>query len=97
MTWRCVVTDQASGFRSIVAVDAETGKLKWYFQATHHDIWDFDMPVPPMLFDVVKDGKKIPAVGAMNKVSLLFILNRVYRRTDLRGRGASGAQRGRAW
>ncbi len=62
---------------SIVAVDAETGKLKWYFQATHHDIWDFDMPVPPMLFDVVKDGKKIPAVGAMNKVTLLFILNRV--------------------
>ncbi len=62
---------------SIVAVDAETGKLKWYFQATHHDLWDYDMPVPPMLFDVVKDGKKIPAVGAMNKASLLFILNRV--------------------
>lgn len=62
---------------SIVAVDAETGKLKWYFQATHHDIWDYDMPVPPVLFDVVKDGKKIPAVGAMNKVGLLFILNRV--------------------
>ncbi len=62
---------------SIVAVDAETGRLKWYFQATHHDLWDYDMPVPPMLFDVVKDGKKIPAVGAMNKASLLFILNRV--------------------
>jgi len=62
---------------SIVAVDAETGKLKWYFQATHHDLWDYDMPVPPMLFDVVKDGKKIPAVGAMNKNTLLFILNRV--------------------
>ena len=62
---------------SLVAVDAETGKLKWYFQATHHDIWDYDMPVPPMLFDVVKDGKKIPAVGAMNKMALLFILNRV--------------------
>jgi len=62
---------------SIVAVDAETGKLKWYFQATHHDLWDYDMPIPPMLFDVVKDGKKIPAVGAMNKASLLFILDRV--------------------
>ena len=62
---------------SIVAVDAETGKLKWYFQATHHDLWDYDMPVPPMMFDVVKDGKKIPAVGAMNKNTLLFILNRV--------------------
>ena len=62
---------------SIVAVDAETGKLKWYFQAIHHDLWDWDMPVPPMLFDVVKDGRKIPAVGAMTKNSLLFILDRV--------------------
>jgi quinoprotein glucose dehydrogenase len=61
---------------SIVAVDAETGKLKWYFQAVHHDLWDYDMPIPPMLFDVVKDGKKIPAVGAMTKNTLLFILNR---------------------
>ena len=62
---------------SIVAVDAETGKLKWYFQAIHHDLWDYDMPVPPMLFDVVKDGKRIPAVGAMTKTTLLFILDRV--------------------
>jgi quinoprotein glucose dehydrogenase len=62
---------------SLVAVDAETGKMKWYFQATHHDLWDYDMPVPPMLFDVVKDGQKIPAVGAMTKASMLFILNRV--------------------
>lgn len=62
---------------SLVAVDAETGKLKWYFQAVHHDLWDFDMPVPPMLFDVVKEGKRIPAVGAMTKNTLLFILDRV--------------------
>jgi quinoprotein glucose dehydrogenase len=62
---------------SVVAVDAETGKLKWYFQAIHHDIWDWDMPVPPMLFDVVKDGKTIPAIGAMTKTTLLFILNRL--------------------
>ena len=62
---------------SIVAVDADTGKLKWYFQAIHHELWDYDMPVPPILFDVVKDGKKIPAVGAMTKNTLLFILDRV--------------------
>jgi quinoprotein glucose dehydrogenase len=62
---------------SIVAVDAETGKLKWYFQAIHHDLWDYDMPIPPMLFDVVKDGKKIPAIGVMTKNTLLFILDRV--------------------
>ena len=62
---------------SIVAVDAMTGKLKWYFQAIHHELWDYDMPIPPILFDVVKDGKKIPAVGAMTKNTLLFILDRV--------------------
>src|SRR5438105_5006886 len=37
---------------SLVAVDAATGKLKWYFQAIHHDLWDWDMPVPTILFDV---------------------------------------------
>ena len=61
---------------SLVAVDAMTGKLKWYFQAIHHDLWDYDMPVPPILFDVVKDGKRIPAVGAMTKLPMLFILDR---------------------
>ncbi|HEV2273218.1 MAG TPA: PQQ-binding-like beta-propeller repeat protein [Acidobacteriaceae bacterium] len=62
---------------SLVAVDARTGKLKWYFQAIHHDLWDYDMPAAPMLFDVVHDGKRIPAVAAMTKNPLLFILNRV--------------------
>ena len=61
---------------SLVAVDALTGKLKWWFQAIHHDLWDYDMPIPPILFDVVRDGKSIPAVGAMTKMGMLFILNR---------------------
>jgi quinoprotein glucose dehydrogenase len=62
---------------SLVAVDAMTGKLKWYFQAIHHDLWDYDMPVPPILFDVVRNGQRIPAVGAMTKLPMLFILNRL--------------------
>jgi glucose dehydrogenase len=62
---------------SLVAVDAETGKLKWYFQAIHHDLWDYDMPIPPMMFDVVRDGKKIPAIGVMTKNTLLFMFDRV--------------------
>ena len=61
---------------SLVAVDVLTGKLKWWFQVIHHDLWDYDLPVPPMLFDVVRDGKKIPAVGAMSKMGMLFILDR---------------------
>jgi quinoprotein glucose dehydrogenase len=62
---------------SLVAVDAATGKLKWHFQAIHHDLWDYDLPVPPILFDVVHGSERIPAVGAMSKMGMLFILNRV--------------------
>ena len=62
---------------SLVAVDAMTGKLKWYFQAVHHDTWDYDMASPPVLFDVTQNGKKIPAVAEMSKTGYLYILNRV--------------------
>src|SRR5262245_29041579 len=62
---------------SIVALDANTGKLKWYFQTTHHDNWDYDPTSPPMLFDVVRKGKKIPAVALPTKAGLLFLWDRV--------------------
>ena len=44
---------------SLVALDAATGKLKWYFQTIHHDIWDYDAPGPPTLTDMVQNGKKL--------------------------------------
>ena len=62
---------------SIVALDAGTGKLKWHHQLVHHDLWDFDLPAAPTLIDVRRDGKTIPAVAVMTKVTLLFIFNRV--------------------
>ncbi len=62
---------------SLVALDAATGKMKWYFQTTHHDNWDYDDTAAPTLIDVVKDGKKIPAVAQWTKQGLLFIFNRV--------------------
>jgi quinoprotein glucose dehydrogenase len=62
---------------SLVAVNADTGKLLWYFQVVHHDIWDLDLETPPVLFDVTRDGKTIPAVATVNKNALMFILNRV--------------------
>ncbi len=54
---------------SLVAVNADTGKLLWYFQVVHHDIWDLDLETPPTLFDVKHDGKTIPAVATVNKSS----------------------------
>ena len=62
---------------SIVAVDARTGKWYiWHFQTVHHDIWDFDMETAPLLMDVKKDGKTIPAVAVIAKASLLYLLDR---------------------
>jgi glucose dehydrogenase len=62
---------------SVVALDAMTGKLKWYFQAVHHDLWDMDLPPAPILMDITVKGRKIPALVQTGKVGLVFILNRV--------------------
>jgi quinoprotein glucose dehydrogenase len=61
---------------SVVALDAATGKLRWYRQLVHHDIWDYDLGAAPTLVDVVKDGKTIPAVAQITKMGLLFVLDR---------------------
>jgi len=61
---------------SVVAVDATTGKLKWYFQTIHHDLWDQDLPPGPALIDVKANGKKTPAVIVVGKAGLMYILNR---------------------
>lgn len=62
---------------ALVAVDAATGKYLWHFQLLHHDIWDWDFGTPPVLLDVKKNGKTIPAVAAINKSAYLFLLDRV--------------------
>ena len=62
---------------SVVALDAKSGKYLWHFQTVHHDIWDHDLPSPPALLTIHKDGQAIPAVAVMNKTELLFLLNRV--------------------
>jgi quinoprotein glucose dehydrogenase len=62
---------------SIVAADANTGKYLWHFQVVHHDIWDADLTGAPVLIDVKQAGRTIPAVAVINKVGLLFLLDRV--------------------
>jgi quinoprotein glucose dehydrogenase len=61
---------------SVVAVDVQTGTYKWHFQTIHHDLWDADPPAPPALFDVVRNGRSIPALGLTTKSGYLYILNR---------------------
>jgi len=61
---------------SLVALDAETGKLAWYYQFVHHDTWDYDLESAPVLMDVIQREKKIPAIAVISKSGLLFILDR---------------------
>ena len=61
---------------SVVALDVETGKLRWYFQEVKHDLWDYDQAAPPLLFDVQQAGKRIPAVGAAGKTGWFYVLDR---------------------
>jgi quinoprotein glucose dehydrogenase len=62
---------------SLVALDAATGKLKWYRQLVHHDIWDYDIPAGPNLIEVTKNGRRIPAIAQITKMGLVFIFDRV--------------------
>jgi quinoprotein glucose dehydrogenase len=62
---------------STVAVDIETGKMKWYFQTVHHEVWDYNLPPAPSLFEVVKDAKRIPALAQTGKMGYVFILDRI--------------------
>jgi quinohemoprotein ethanol dehydrogenase len=66
---------------SIVALDLYTGRLKWYFQVVHHDLWDSDLPNNGVMFDgkyKVK-GKLVtrPAVAYVGKTGMTFVLDRV--------------------
>lgn len=62
---------------SIVAVDATTGQVRWHYQTTHHDLWDFDLPAQPLLYDL-PDGKggTTPVLVQTSKQGMIFMLNR---------------------
>ena len=60
----------------IVALDIKSGTMKWAFQTTHHDIWDWDMPSAPILADITVDGKAIKAVAVPTKQNYLYVFDR---------------------
>jgi len=61
---------------SVVAVEAASGRLRWYRQLVHHDIWDYDLGAAPALVEVVRNGRTIPAVAEITKMGLMFVLDR---------------------
>jgi quinoprotein glucose dehydrogenase len=61
---------------SIVAVELRTGKRKWHYQLVHHGMWDMDIPCPPILADIVVNGRAIKALAQPTKQAFLYVLNR---------------------
>jgi quinoprotein glucose dehydrogenase len=61
---------------TLLALDAETGKRVWHFQAVRHDIWDRDFPSPPTLVTVRRNGRLIDAVAQTTKHGFLFLFDR---------------------
>ena len=62
---------------SLLALNADTGKLVWHFQFVRHDIWDRDAPAPPSLITIRRDGKAIDAVAQATKHGYVFVFDRV--------------------
>ncbi len=60
----------------LLALDAETGRRIWHFQAVKHDIWDRDFPSPPTLVTVKRDGKTVDAVAQTTKQGWVFLFDR---------------------
>ncbi|MES1219680.1 MAG: PQQ-binding-like beta-propeller repeat protein, partial [Bacteroidota bacterium] len=61
---------------SVLAIDANTGKLKWHFQTVHHDVWDMDISSAPILATIDKDGKKTDVVVQTTKTAMIFVFER---------------------
>jgi quinohemoprotein ethanol dehydrogenase len=61
---------------SLLALSLDSGRLKWYFQQTHHDVWDYDSGNQPILFDMRVRGQLVKALAEASKNGFLYILDR---------------------
>ena len=61
---------------SIVGLDYKTGKYRWHFQETHHDIWDYDASNAPILFNTTKDGQARKVIAEASKTGWVYLLDR---------------------
>lgn len=61
---------------SLIALDANTGKLKWHYQQVPHDLWGYDVASPPVLFHTIVGNKIVPAVGQASKTGWFYIHHR---------------------
>lgn len=62
---------------SLVALDVRTGRKVWHYQTVHHDLWDYDLPTPPMLADIKVNGRMRKAAIQVTKTAYVFAFDRV--------------------
>ena len=62
---------------ALVALDANSGRVKWYHQLVHHDLWDYDLAAPPAVIQIAPNGKKTRAVAQITKMGLLFLFDEI--------------------
>ena len=62
---------------SILALHVNNGQFAWGFQTVHHDIWDYDVTNPPVIFDYPYGSSPTPAVGVASKTGWVYLLNRL--------------------
>jgi len=75
--WGLKRTPETDRFSTaVVALDADTGQVRWEFQAVHHDLWDYDLAAQPVLVDFPTDSGKVPALIQATKTGQIFVLDR---------------------
>jgi quinoprotein glucose dehydrogenase len=62
---------------STLALDARTGERRWHYQVVRHDLWDYDIPTPPVLVRVARGGQPLDAVAQVTKTGFVFVFDRV--------------------
>jgi len=61
---------------SVVALDLDTGKLKWHYQFTPHDVYDYDSVQVPVLADITFQGAPVKALMWANRNGIFYVLDR---------------------
>lgn len=73
---RPAATRQRHWSTSTIALDIDTGRLKWYFQYVPNDHWDIDTPMTNLLLTMERDGRRLPIAFQANKTGFHFSLDR---------------------
>jgi quinoprotein glucose dehydrogenase len=61
---------------SLLAIDVDSGQLRWHRQIIRHGLWDYDLAAPPVLLDLTVEGRSVAAVAQVTKHGYTFVFDR---------------------